>query len=99
MTRKYEVQAKVWLYPGKAAWHFISIPEKVSQEIDFYFEHVKKGWGSLPVIAVTGETEWKTSIFPDKKTQTYLLPLKSSVRDKESIKADDTISVLIEIFS
>lgn len=39
----------------------------------------------------------KTSIFPDSKTNTYLLPLKVQVRKKENIHAGDTINSEIEI--
>jgi hypothetical protein len=61
------------------------------------FGNLKRGWGSFPVIVTVGATNWKTSIFPDKKTGEYLLPLKAGVRKKEGIVADNTISLLLEI--
>lgn len=97
MTKIFTVNAKVWLYPGMAGWHFITLPKKTADEINFYFVHTKRGWGSLPVLATIGQTTWKTSIFPDKKIGSYLLPLKAEVRKKESIHAEDTIIVSLEI--
>jgi hypothetical protein len=85
------------MYPGKAAWFFVNVPEKTSEEIEFYFAHEKRGWGSLPVHVTIGETTWKTSIFTDKKTATFLLPIKSEVRKKEEIKEGDVIQVTVEV--
>ena len=87
----------MWLYPGDAPWHFVSIPKNTKEKIDFFFGHFKRGWGSLPVLATIGKTGWKTSIFPDKKSDSYLLPLKAEVRKKEAIKAGDAINFSLKI--
>lgn len=98
MTKTFTFSAPVWLYPGKSAWHFITVPKETSQEIDEYFSHVKRGWGSLPVSVRTGQTEWKTSIFPDKKTEAYLLPLKALARKQADIRVGDEAQVTLTIF-
>ncbi len=97
MTKEYKLKEKVWLYPGKAGWYFITIPTGVAKEIDYFFSEQKRGWGSLRVKVSIGQTNWETSIFPDKKTTSYLLPIKAEVRKKEQIKVDDTIAFSIEI--
>lgn len=94
---KYTVSARVWLYTGNGAWHFVTIPKVESADIRARFEKNARGWGSLPVIVTVGKTSWKTSIFPDKKSEGYLLPLKSAVRKKEGIFEGDTISFSVEI--
>ncbi len=94
---QYKFKSSIFLYPGMAGWHFASIPQDVSDDIKQHFGDMKRGWGSLPVIATVGKTSWKTSIFPDKKAGGYLLPLKADVRKKEGILAEDTISLLLEI--
>ena len=93
----YNIRAKVWLYPGMAGWHFISIPEKQSREIKTLFSEFKRGWGSLRVVVTLGTTSWKTSIFPDKKSGEYILPLKAKVRKKENIVHGKTIECIVEI--
>lgn len=93
----FKVKAKVWLYPGKAGWHFITVPKKQSDEILSIFGSLKRGWGSLPVKVKLGKTEWQTSIFPHKKSGGYLLPIKSEVRKKEKITQDETIQLTLEI--
>lgn len=93
----YKVKAKVWLYPGMAGWQFVTIPKKQSQDIVKIYGDMKRGWGSLPVSVTIGKTNWKTSIFPDKKIGGYLLPLKAEVRKKENIKVGSMISINLEI--
>lgn len=79
-----------------AGWHFISVPKKESEDIK-KGSKVKTGFGSVPVIVTIGKTNWKTSVFPDKRSGTYLLPLKAEVRKKESIFSEDTISLTIKL--
>lgn len=94
---EYKIKAKVWLYPGAAAWHFVSVPKKESKKISQTFEGLTRGFGSLPVMVTIGKTSWKTSIFPDKKTGTYLLPVKADVRKKEKIMVNKQVTFSIKI--
>jgi hypothetical protein len=97
LKKSYRFTAKVWLYTGDAAWHFVTLPVEMAQEIDDFFAHVKRGWGSLPVTVTIGNTTWRTSIFPDKQAGSYMLPLKAQVRAKEKIKAKDEVAVSIDL--
>lgn len=94
---EYKITAKVWLYPGPAAWHFITLPPKESKEITAHFSALKRGWGSLRVEVTIGKTSWDTSIFPDQKRGGYLLPLKKEIRKKEKINEGDTLTFLLKI--
>lgn len=80
-----------------AGWYFLSVPKKDSEDIKKRFGKKQRGWGSLPVVVTLGKTSWKTSIFPDKKSGSYLLPLKADVRKKEGIFSGDKVSFSIEI--
>ena len=93
----YKVRTKVWLYPGAAGWHFVTVPKRQSDDISKTFGKMKRGWGSLPVVATIHKTSWKTSIFPDRKAGAYLLPLKSEVRKREEIATGDVISLTLQI--
>jgi hypothetical protein len=93
----YKFSGKVWLWSGKAAWHFITLPKDISQDIKTNFGDNRPGWGAVPVEVKIGSTAWKTSIFPDKKLDAYLLPLKSEIRKKTSITAGDTAKVSISL--
>jgi Domain of unknown function (DUF1905) len=89
----YSFQAKVWLWQGKGTWHFVTIDPELSQEISSMFGYLKAGWGSIPVAVTIGNSIWKTSIFPDKKSAGYLLPIKSSVRKAENIKEGGVVNI------
>jgi len=97
IKNEYKIKEKVWLSPGMSGWYFVSISKKDSKEIEKRFDFLKRGWGSLKVSVTIGTTKWKTSIFPDKKSETFLLPIKSEVRKKEKIKNNDIVTLLIEI--
>ena len=97
MKRSFSFTAKVWLYPGNAAWHFVTLPADVASDINYYFAHAKRGWGSLPVVATIGTTTWKTSIFPDKQSQSFVLPLKAAVRKSEQLVQGGSVSCTVQI--
>lgn len=96
-TNLYKIKSGVWLYPGMSGWHFMSIPKKDGEDIRKRFGKKQRGWGSLPVVVTLGKTSWKTSIFPDKHSGLYLLPLKAVVRKKEGVLSNDKVSFTIEV--
>lgn len=94
---QYKMRSEVCLYPGMAGWHFIYLPRKEAHLIRKKFANVHRGWGSLPVLVTLGKTSWQTSIFFDKRSETYLLPLKAGVRKKENIFSGDKVNFSIKI--
>ena len=88
----YELKSRVVVYLGMGGWRFLVIPKKQGGEIRKKFAGQAKGWGSIPVSVSIGNTTWNTSIFPDKKSGSYLLPLKAKVRVAEKITDDSIIS-------
>ena len=83
----FSFTADVWEHEGPAAWHFVSLPEAVADEIEATYGHQAAGFGSLRVEVTIGKTRWSTSLFPDRTRGTYLLPLKKSVRVAEQLVA------------
>ena len=57
----------------------------------------KAGFSSIRVTVTLGKSKWKTSIFPDKHSGAYVLPLKKQIRRAENIDAGDTVSFTLEI--
>lgn len=74
-----------------AGWRFLTLPKKHGQEIRKNFGARAKGWGSLPVSVTIGKTTWNTSIFPDKKSGSYVLPVKAKTRKAEGISDHSTV--------
>ncbi len=95
----YSFDAEIWLHSGEAAWHFVSLPKKLSKEIKSEFGDMARGWGSLPVKVQIGGSKWITSIFPDTKSNTYLLPVKSEIRKREKIVLGDNLQIGLTILT
>jgi hypothetical protein len=91
------VRAKVWLYPGAGGWHFANLTPRQSHEIRVRFAQNRRGWGAVPVTVRIGKTAWRTSLFPDKKSDSYLFAIKAEVRRQEAIGAGDTIRAIVRI--
>ena len=89
--------AELWMYHGKGAWHFMTLPEEDSEQIKFLSSQERRGWGSVPVTASIGQTTWKTSVLPDTKAGAYLLPVKAEVRKKEKIEAGNIVTVTLKL--
>jgi hypothetical protein len=94
---RFSFEAEVWEHDGPAAWHFVSLPEPVADDIEAEFGHRAKGFGSLRVDVAVGSTRWSTSIFPDSKRGTYVLPLKKSVRIAEGLISGTSVRVGLDV--
>lgn len=92
-------RAKLWLYTGaEAAWHFVTLPTDAASQVRFQdASPARRGFGSVRVQVKIGNSVWKTSVFPDKKSGSYILPIKSDVRKRESIAEGDTLSVTLDV--
>lgn len=89
----HEFTAEIWRHDGPAAWHFISLPDELADGLRAAYAHRQKAFGSLPVRAQIGATTWETSIFFDRKRETYLLPVKAKVRDAEDLEDGDEVKL------
>lgn len=93
----YSFSGELWLWDGKGAWHFVTLPKDISKEIKENFGSAQPGFGSIRVEATIKDISWKTSIFPDNKSKAYLLPVKAEIRKKANILEGDKIEVSLEI--
>lgn len=88
-------RAKVWTQESTGAWHFVTLPARLSKRIRTLTAGQLKPFGSFRVKARTGFTRWETSLFHDRKREAFLLPVKADVRRKEKIKVGDTVEVSV----
>ena len=93
----YRFWAELWLHQGDAAWHFLTVPAEVSDDIEARTADQHRGFGSVRVRVTVGATTWQTSVFPDSKRGAYILPVKKDVRRSEEIAAGDTVEVSLEL--
>ena len=88
--------AELWVYPGASAWHFVTLPGHIADQIKFVRQK-QPGFGTVRVKARIGKTEWQTSLFPDKASNGFLLPIKAAVRRNENLAVGDSLSVSIVV--
>lgn len=91
------MSSEVLVYPGMDGWRFLVLSKKDSEEIKTNFGANARGWGSLPVSITVGKTTWDTSIFPDKRSGTYILPLKAKIRKMEDIYDDSKVNFTLKL--
>lgn len=98
MAKWYKVRSEVVLWPGaQGAWYFAYVDKKQSEIIRKHYTGPRRGFGAVRVRVKIGKTVWETSIFPDKRSGTYILPLKAKVRRAEGIRAGDTVTLTLNI--
>ncbi|MCZ8181513.1 MAG: DUF1905 domain-containing protein [Beijerinckiaceae bacterium] len=89
MIVEFTAPLKVW--SGPAAWFFVALPQAEAGMIRMAVP--RRGFGSVRVKARIGEARWTTSIFPDTKAGTYLLPVKAAIRKAERLSDGDPVTV------
>jgi Domain of unknown function (DUF1905) len=89
--------AELWEWQGKGAWCFFSLPKEYYDEIKVVSSSPNRGFGSVKVDANIGKTAWRTSIFPDTKSGTYLLPVKKAIRIAENLNTGSVVGVRVRL--
>ena len=89
-------RGEVWLYPGDAGWHFVTLPPDVADELRACSAETARAFGLVPVRATLGATSWTTSLFADPSrppTCCRSRPPRGGAR----IEAGDAVTVTIEL--
>jgi hypothetical protein len=86
---------EIFLWEGPAPWHFVSVPDEESRELEAVSPRASYGWGMIPVLVRIGATEWKTSLFP--KDARYVVPVKAAVRRAEKLAVGDAVTVRLTV--
>lgn len=91
-----EFTAPLWEYEGEAPWVFVTLPHDLADEVADRAPD-GPGFGSVPVEVRVGDTTWRTSVFPDKRSASYVLPVKRSVRRAEGVGPGDEVTVVLSL--
>ena len=89
---EYRFSADLWMHHG-GSWHFVTVPFEDADEIDEVSTGVQRGFGSVRVRVTIGSSTWDTSLFPDSKAKSYVLPIKKPVRVKEGLTVGAPVAV------
>lgn len=82
---------------GAGNWHFVTLPQALSDEIADLTVGRAGGFGSVRVEVTIGTSVWQTSLFPSKEQAAYVLPLKKPVRTEQSLRAGSATEVTLRL--
>lgn len=83
----------------RGTYHLVSITGKPAEQIAMHarlhrLEYGRqRGFGSVKVLAKIGETEWKSSVFPQEKSTEWILLVSKKVMRAEDLAEGDEIKV------
>lgn len=86
-----EFEAELWPAEADAAWVFATVPAELSD--DLRMSAPPRGFGSVRVEVALGGTTWRTSVFPDSRRGSFVLPVKRAVRRAEEVDIGDTVRI------
>src|SRR5262245_38077972 len=92
----FEVSGKGGLWPSSkpgGGWHYLVIKGQTAMEIRYAALGRTGGFGSIKVRARIGQTEWQTSLFPERDSGGFIILLKAEVRRRERIAAGKRVKL------
>jgi hypothetical protein len=93
---EYRFSADLWMHQG-GSWHFVTVPFDEADEIEEVAADAKRGFGSVRVRVRIGSSSWDTSLYPDTKATSYVLPIKKPVRVKEGLEVGKPVLVSLTL--
>ena len=90
-----EFAGELWHWRGPSPYYFVTVPDEQSRHLKAVSTAVTYGWGMIPVLALVGDTEWETSLFP--KNGRYVVPLKDAVRQAEGLDEGETVTIRLTV--
>ncbi len=94
---QFQFEAPVWLYSAASSWHFVALPPEVADDVEQAAGSNTGGFGSVRVEVTIGTSVWRTSLFPDSKRKTYLLPLKKPIRAAQGLEVGSVAKVRLQL--
>ncbi|SBV34358.1 conserved protein of unknown function [uncultured Sphingopyxis sp.] len=88
-------RADVIEWRGPAPFLFAVVPDAHVGAIRYAAMTASYGWGVVPVVAIIGDTEFATSLFP--RDGGYLLPVKRAVQKAEGVGPGDRVAVALRV--
>ena len=91
-----EFDAEIWASESVGAWAFVSLPVATAEEVRLA-GGPPTAFGSVRVEVTLGGSTWRTSVFPDARRGTFVLPVKSAVRRREGVEVGDAVRVAVRV--
>jgi hypothetical protein len=91
----FEFAGEIWHWRGPSPYHFVTVPDEESQDLQAIANAVTYGWGMVPVRVRLGGTTWETSLWP--KDGRYLVPIKDAVRSAEGVGEGTVVTLRLTV--
>ena len=90
--------AELWEYQTtQVTWVFVTLPIEAADELRFMTRSLPKvGFGTIKVRVTLGSDQWLTSVFPDKSSGSYLLPIKAQIRNNQGLVVGDRCTLVLQ---
>jgi hypothetical protein len=96
MSETLATTATITRWQGeKAVYHVVTIGGEVAEAITMHERlrrlefGARRGFGSVKVVAQVGATRWKTSVFPSKSGEWWLLVGRKVLKAEDLVAGDD----------
>jgi hypothetical protein len=100
-VNSFRFTADLWRYTGEAAWYFVTLPHDVADDVEHLASETpdgpRRGFGSVRVEVNVGATTWRTSLFPDSASASFVLPVKKAVRLAEDLDDGSPVAVRLTV--
>ena len=93
-----EFEGLLWEHDGPGGWCFVTVPPEPSEDIRLSGAE-PAGFGSYKVEVTVGGTTWRTSVFPDNRSEGFVLPVKKAVRRAEGLEVGEPVSIGLRVLT
>ena len=91
----------LWRWKGSqgASWFFVTIDGEAGETVTATAlmrrleGMAPRNWGSVKVEVTLGHSTWRTSLFPQKDADGWLLPVKAAIRKAEGLVEGAPVTV------
>src|SRR5919205_554944 len=103
MSETWDFTAPLWRWSAKqesadaGAWSFVTLPVEVAEDLRDSLLAPPRGFGSVRVEVEVGQSRWSTSVFPDKESGSYVLPVKQAVRRANDLEVGYPVAVTLRL--
>ena len=87
----------------RGTYHLVVITDEAAEQIAMHARLHRlefgrqRGFGSVKVMARIGETEWKSSVFPQQKQSEWILLVSKKVMRAEDLAEGDPVTLLLKL--
>lgn len=96
-TSELRFTAELFAWNEEGSWYFVRLPVQIAEEVRDRVTAPPRGFGSVRVDVLVGSTRWTTSVFPEKETSSFVLPVKKQVRRAEDLEDGDPVTVTLTV--